>query len=79
MNKTQCQVCGEEFSSKTRIKYIKKNGMCEECDNEFWDEDEDDLGIGEFEQPTGPNHFMNSVSDLDNGGRRAREYLKGEG
>lgn len=41
--------------------------------------DDDDLGTGEFEQPTGPNHFMNSVSDLDNGGRRAREYLRGEG
>lgn len=38
--------------------------------------DDDDLGNGDFEQSTGPNHVLNSVSCLDNGGRRARQALE---
>lgn len=38
--------------------------------------DEDDLGVGDFEQSCGPNHVLNSFSDSNNGGRRAREALK---
>lgn len=38
--------------------------------------DDDDLGNGDFKQSTGPNHALNSVSCLDNGGRRAREALE---